>query len=203
MKIALFGGTFDPPHVGHQIVAEEARDTCGLHCVWWIPAGRSPHKLHSTSSAAEDRLVMTRLATERHKEFSVSNVELRRSLPSRTVDTVRELVGRYPDCEFSLLVGMDNLSVFDEWFEPAEIVKMVPIIAYPRSGMTCKHLPAYLEVRVSFLDSPEISISATEIRRRVSEGRSIRYLVCDEVREYIERKGLYQPRSSMCRQGFL
>lgn len=192
MNIGLFGGSFDPPHLAHLIVAEQVRDQFQLDQVWWIPAREPPHKVGVRLASAAHRLALTQLATQGHPGFFVSDVELCRSGRSYTVDTVRMLQENHPAYSFALIVGGDSLREFDTWHQPEEIAARVPLIVYRRHGDAHGDgLPAYLEGRVRFAEAPLIEISGTEIRARVRAGRSIRYLVPDAVRSYIEAHGLY------------
>ncbi len=194
MHIGLFGGTFDPPHVGHLIVAEAARDQCELDQVWWIPARRSPHKLDKGISPACYRLAMTRRATAGHDGFVVSELELGRPAPSCTVDTVRQVCAENPNDTFSLLIGGDHLEQFTTWVEPKAIAALVPLIVYPRPGASIGQLPAYLDGRVQYVRAPMLDIAASDIRMRVRCERSIRYLVSESTRTYIREEGLYRNR---------
>ena len=192
MNIGLFGGSFDPPHLAHLIVAETVREQFDLDQIWWMPAFDPPHKAEAALASARHRLEMTRRATQDSPGFAVSDVEIQRAGTSYTVDTVRVLQETYPAYAFSLLLGGDSLRDFASWSQPEEIVARVPLIVYRRSGAAGASLPSFLEGRVRFADAPLIDISATEIRARVREGRSIRYLVPDVVRVYIEVHGLYR-----------
>lgn len=194
MHIGLFGGTFDPPHVGHLIVAEAARDQYELDQVWWIPARRSPHKPDTGISPARYRLAMTRRATAGHDDFVVSDLELGRPAPSRTVDTVRQVCAEYPNDTFALLIGGDHLEQFTTWVQPKVIAALVPLIVYPRPGTSIGQLPAYLDGRVQYVRAPMLDIAATDIRMRVRCERSIRYLVSESTRVYIREEGLYRDR---------
>ena len=186
--IGLFGGTFDPPHLGHLVMASAAGAQFGLGRIWWMPARRSPHKRQGQLSEARHRLGMTRAATEGDAAFRVSDMELRRSGPSFTVDTLRAMREAHPAARLFLLMGEDNWSQFHSWREPEAIRSMADLVVYPRRGgnsLPKSDLPARV------VDAPLIDIAASGIRRRVREGRSIRYLVPDQVRAYIERNRLY------------
>ncbi len=193
MNIGLFGGSFDPPHLAHLIVAETVREQFDLDQIWWIPAFDPPHKAEKALASARHRLEMTRRATKDHPGFAVSEVEIQRTGPSYTVDTVRALQETYPEHTFSLILGGDSLHHFVTWYQPEEIVARVPLIVYRRPGIDAEApMAPFLEGRVRFAHAPLIEISATEIRGRVRAGRSIRYRVPDAVRAYIEEQGLYR-----------
>ncbi len=196
MNIGLFGGSFNPPHLAHLIVAETVREAFRLDQVWWIPACRPPHKAEDTLVSAEHRLEMTRRATQGHPAFVVSDVEVRRAGDSYTVDTVRALQTVHPEYAFSLLLGGDSLRDFGSWRQPEEIVARVPLIVYLRPGAADIVVAPYLAGRVRFAEAPLLAISGTEIRARLRAGRSIRYLVPDAVRSYIEAHGLYVKRET-------
>ncbi len=196
MNIGLFGGSFNPPHLAHLIVAETVREQFRLDQVWWIPARRPPHKAEETLVSSQHRLEMTRRATQDHPAFAVSDVEVRRADASYTVETVRALQAAHPDYVFSLLLGGDSLRDFGTWRQPGEIVARVPLIVYRRPGAADIEVEPYLAGRVRFAEAPLLEISGTEIRARLREGRSIRYLVPDAVRAYIEEHGLYVKRKT-------
>jgi nicotinate-nucleotide adenylyltransferase len=191
MTIGLFGGSFDPPHLGHLIVAETIRDQFQLDQIWWIPAFDPPHKEGSALTASRHRLALTRRATEDNPGFAVSDVEVQRADTSYTVDTVRALQDAHPAYAFSLLLGGDSLRTFGAWRRPEEIAARVPLLAYHRADVAPVAMPPFLEGRLRFAEAPLIDISGTEIRARVRAGRSIRYLVPDAVQAYIETHRLY------------
>ncbi len=196
MNVGLFGGSFNPPHLAHLIVAETVREQFWLDQVWWIPARRPPHKAEEALVSSQHRLEMTRRATQDHPAFAVSDVEVRRADASYTVETVRALQAAHPDYVFSLLLGGDSLRDFGTWRQPGEIVARVPLIVYRRPGAADIEVEPYLAGRVRFAEAPLLEISGTEIRARLREGRSIRYLVPDAVRAYIEEHGLYVKRKT-------
>jgi nicotinate-nucleotide adenylyltransferase len=192
MTVGLFGGSFHPPHLAHLIVAETVREQFALDQVWWFPAYQPPHKTSRELAPAAHRLVMTEWATEGNPYFSVSDLEVRREGTSYTVDTVRGLQEAYPDHAFSLIIGSDSLHGFGSWHKPEEIVARVPLIVYKRPGSVAAVVEARLADRVRFADAPLLEISGTDIRTRLREDRSTRYLVPDPVRTYIARHGLYR-----------
>lgn len=191
MHIGIFGGSFNPPHVGHLIVAEAMREQFALDRVLWIPSRQPPHKPGAGLADARHRLAMTRLATDGNPAFAVSEVELRREGVSYTVDTVRALQEAHPDDTFSLLIGGDSLRDFGSWHRPDEIARRVALLVYRRPGAHVADLPPGLAARIRFADAPLLDVSGTDIRARCRAGRSIRYLVPDPVRAYIAGHGLY------------
>jgi len=192
MNIGLFGGSFDPPHLAHLIVAETVREQFHLDQIWWIPAFDPPHKAEASLAASPHRLAMTQRATQPNPGFAVSDIEVRRAGTSYTVDTVRQMQETHPAYTFSLLLGGDSLRDFASWYQPEEIVARVPLIVYRRPGVAGVAPPSFAEGRIRFAEAPSLALSATEIRARVRAGRSIRYLVPDAVRSYIEEQGLYR-----------
>lgn len=188
MRIGIFGGTFDPPHLGHLIVAGDAHAALGLDRLLFIPSAIPPHKHATIRTPAELRLAMVRAATRGDSRFRVDDSELRRSGPSYTVDTLRALRERLPRGEMFLLVGADNLRDLPTWREPDRIVRLARLAVLSRGGDEGADSPfPFVAVPVTRVD-----ISATEIRRRVAAGRSIRYLVPDAARAIVEREGLYR-----------
>ncbi len=191
MDVGIFGGSFNPPHTAHLIVAETVRDQFALESVWWIPSAQPPHKTSAGLAAPADRLAMTRLATEGHPAFRVLDLEIQRGGPSYTVETLRVLQERHPGVQFAFIIGSDSLRGFGTWRRPDEIVQRVPLIVYKRPGATASVVAPRFANHVRFADAPLLEISGTEVRARRRRGRSIRYVVPDPVRAYIEEQGLY------------
>ena len=185
-RIGLLGGTFDPPHIAHLIAAERAIDAIALDKVLFIPAAVPPHKSEAKISSVEDRLAMLRLATHDNPKFEISTIELDRPGPSYTIDTLRQLKQQSPSDNFVLLIGTDQFQQFDSWREPDQILSLAEIVVVARSSSQQRR------DGFRFFDMPLIDISATEIRQRVRDGRTIRYLVPDAVRTYIAAHHLYQ-----------
>jgi nicotinate-nucleotide adenylyltransferase len=194
------GGTFDPIHLAHLIIAEEARCSLALDRVIFIPAGQPWMKSDHDVSPAEHRLAMVRLAIASNPGFTVSTIELERPGPSYTVDTLEILWKELGyDCSMYLLLGWDSLADLDKWKAPYRISKMATLAAFPRPGYEkpdIKKLEAAvpgLSQRIMLLDSPHLEISSTRIRQKARSGQSIRYLAPDDVASYINRHGLYKP----------
>lgn len=201
MDIGLFGGSFNPPHIAHLIVAETVREQFGLQAVWWMPSHTPPHKPGETLAPATHRLSMTRRATASNPAFDTSELEIQRGGPSYTVETLRALQERHPDAAFALIVGSDSLQDFAGWHRPEEIARRVPLLGYRRPGAEAPDLPPRFARRVRFGEAPLLEISGTAIRARLRRGQSIRYLVPEEVRRYIEEHGLYQEKEAREGQG--
>ncbi len=193
-RIGVFGGSFDPPHVGHLVIAEMARRSLGLDVVYFVPAYKPPHKEGSHPTTARDRLAMTRLSVQGNAKLKVSDLELRRRGVSYTVDTVRAFRKRFPAAELFLIIGSDSLRQFHSWKSPGEILSEVSLIVYqrPRSVRTNARLHS---ASVSFIRGPLMEISSSDIRKRMQKGKSIRYLVRDNVLSFIETKKLYSDLS--------
>jgi nicotinate-nucleotide adenylyltransferase len=199
LKIGLMGGTFDPIHLGHLRAAENAREALGLDEVAFVPAGSPPHR-RGPLSPALDRYAMVCLATAAHPAFVASDLELRRQGPSYTADTVKALREERPRDSVVLIVGSDTFPEMTSWREPESLFALCSVAVVPRPGESGEpprasqpapdHLPS--SVGVAFLEQPSLPVSGTEIRRRVREGRSIRYLVPEAVAEYIRKRGLYR-----------
>lgn len=183
-KIGIYGGTFDPVHHAHLILAREALEKLGLERVIFIPAAVSPHKLERQPTSAEQRLEMLRAAIAGEPRFAIDEIELQRSPPSYTFDTIVELRRRDPAAELICFIGSDNVPRLHTWHRADELRQLVQFVVLHR-GMA--------PVRCDFpLIARHIDISATEIRNRVATGRSIRYLVPPAVEEIIQRHQLYR-----------
>jgi nicotinate-nucleotide adenylyltransferase len=196
-RIGLFGGTFDPPHLGHLVLAEWARVRLRLDQVVFMPAGTPPHKRGRRLTDAVDRLAMTRLAVRGNPAFVVSAFEARRAGPSFTVDTLRHLHARRPGARFYLLMGLDSLEDFPGWHRPGEIARLATLVVATRPGPAgpAPRAPVPARLRVIRLDNPPVAISSSALRARARTGRSLRYLVPDAVAAYVERRGLYGRRA--------
>jgi nicotinate-nucleotide adenylyltransferase len=186
-KIAIYGGTFDPVHHAHLILARQAIETIGLAKVILVPAAISPLKKAAPVASGEVRLAMLQAATKCEPEFQVDGCELLRPPPSYTIDTVEEIRRRECDSSIFCLIGEDNVEELPRWHRFAELEKMVRFVVLDRSGKQPSHSYPLIHRR--------IDISATEIRRRVAHNESIRYLVPDSVEEIIEREKLYREQS--------
>lgn len=191
MRLALFGGTFDPPHLGHLVIAEYARAELGLDKVLFIPAGQNPLKDSTSHTSGVNRMEMTRLAIADNVQFEASDIELIREGPSYSIDTIRQIRQTIAPEALFLLVGFDNLELFPRWHKIEDVVQESRVIVCNRVG-TQAQLPASLLNKVTILDSPLIELSSTMIRERVQKKQSIRYMVPETVRAYIESHNLYR-----------
>jgi nicotinate-nucleotide adenylyltransferase len=192
-RVGIFGGSFDPVHLGHLILAEAALEELDLDRLIFIPAGVSPFKQDRPHRASpEQRLAMLRMATSGEPRFSVDDREFQRSGPSYTIDTVRSLMGDYPGVRFLFLIGADNLKDLSEWHEAEELMRLVDFAVFDRgdcdrSLVDDSGLPVIRR---------RIDISSTEIRHRASEGLSIRFMVTEQVYDYIMTQAPYRSVSN-------
>lgn len=193
-RVGVFGGTFDPPHLGHLAAASDAAQALGLSRVLWVPSASHPFKGGAVRTSPEVRLEMTRAAIAEDPRFAADDVELRREGPSYTVDTLRELSGKHPDAELWLLIGADNLHDLPKWREPEEVLRLARLAVLTREG---EGVQAGSTVPAEHVPVTRVDVSATEIRRRAAAGETIRYLVPESVRAIIRREGLYRDRSRL------
>lgn len=196
-KIGLFGGTFDPVHIGHLLLADAVLGDAGLDQVLFVPSAVPPHKPPGGRSAPEDRLRMVRLAIKGHGGFDTTDVELRRPGASYTVDTLIELQASngWTGVEWFLILGADMCVDLSNWKNPDEIVSRAGLLIMERPGIDARRAGGIEErflKRAVFMKTPKIGISSTEIRDRVRMGKSIRYWVPRAVETFILEKGLYR-----------
>jgi len=198
MNIGVLGGTFDPIHLGHLIVAEEVRARLNLAVVLFVPAGQPWLKMNSPILAAEHRVQMVRLAIADKPYFKLSTMEIERPGATYTVDTIAELQGQLgAGDELFFILGWDNLAQLPQWKEPSQLIKLCCLVVAPKPGYPPPDLKALeaiipgLSQRVMLMDKPEIDISASVIRDRVARGLSIRHLVPEPVNRYIRQHRLY------------
>lgn len=193
MRRGIYGGSFDPVHLGHLLLAETAWEEMGLDELLFIPANRSPLK-ETGAATAEQRWTMLNLAVKDRMGFTTSRLELDRQPPSYTVETLHALTSQYPADEWVLILGADSLKDFAIWRSSKEIMEMASVAVGNRPGHH-RELPGTLQSyrqRFTFLSGPCCELSSTEIRKRVSNGRSIRYRVPLEVEDFIRGTGLYR-----------
>ncbi len=201
MKLGIFGGSFDPVHYGHLLLAESCREQLNLDKVFFVPAGIPPHKRETRLTPAVHRLAMLELAIAGEADFEICRYEIDRSEISYTVDTLRWFRGQFPEAELYLLVGADMLNDLPNWREAAEICRLAVPVGVRRGG-TAPPAPERLlpllsaerleQFKKTHVDMPLIALSASEIRRRVQQGQSIRFRVPKAVEQYILHQGLYR-----------
>ena len=198
LRLGVLGGTFDPPHYGHLLLAEQAREQLGLQRVLFVPAGDPWRKAGTVVSQAEHRLAMLRLAIENNESFAVDAREIGYPGPSYTIDTLTGLREEFPSDEIVFLLGADALADLPNWHDALRIVELAPLGATARGGKrpdddALEALLQGLSKRVTWFDMPRIDIRATDLRRRMSEDRSVRYFVPPTVEGYALRHRLYSP----------
>lgn len=199
MKVGIMGGTFDPPHIAHLIMAEVARVRLELDKVVFIPSGDPWMKSDHIVTSAEKRVEMVSLAIATNPAFSLSLIEVNRPGPTYTIDTIEQLLGEVGcDAGLFLLLGWDSVAELPSWKAPYRISKMARVVALPRTGFAKPDLAGLEKAmpgigdRIVYIDEPSLSISSTCIRQRVMEGKSVRYMVPDAVRQYIIEHNLYK-----------
>lgn len=201
MRVGVYGGSFDPIHYGHLILAEQGREQAGLDEVLVVPAARPPHKLDAPPSSFEHRAAMIRLALGTVPGFTLDLLEGRRSGPSYTADTLDELHRLRPGDEFFLLQGSDSLPDLPKWHDPRRILARAGLVVMERPGWpvrTVAEVAASVGIPVASLhmqkvEVPLIDIASRDIRRRISEGRSVRFMLPDSVIDYARQHRLYPP----------
>jgi nicotinate-nucleotide adenylyltransferase len=196
-SVGILGGTFNPPHIGHLVMAQEAREQLGLDRVVLMPVAVPPHKEADGDPGAEVRLALARLAAAGEEGVEVSTAEIDRGGASFTVDTLGELHERYPEQELTFIVGADMAHSLPAWREPERILELARLAVAEREGIAREDIaerlaPLHDGSRVTFFDMPRIDVSSSDIRRRVAEGRSVRHLVPDAVAQAIADRDLYR-----------
>jgi nicotinate-nucleotide adenylyltransferase len=197
VRLGIFGGTYNPPHLGHLVCAQEAYIQLRLDRVMLIPARIPPHKPVEDEPGVEHRLELCRLAVDGDERLTVSEIEVGRSGPSYTIDTLQELHDQAPDSELFLIVGGDIAAGLPRWRDPEGVLERATLAVAKRRGTSKARVDSAIAelqggARTQFFQMPRIGISSTMIRRRVRSGQPIRYLVPEAVGRYIEREGLYR-----------
>ena len=193
MKTCIFGGTFDPPHIGHLLIAQTVFESENFERLIFVPANISPAKKNGDSSSPNERSKMLEIALINNPNFEISDLEIKREGISYTIDTIREFVDdlKLDKDELFFLMGSDTLKSFHTWKDPEEILNLCNIIVAIRPGFTPSDIPQWVLDGVRFANIPRFEVSSTNIRRRWREGKTIRYMVTKEVWEYIDEKDLY------------
>ena len=200
MKIGIIGGSFDPIHLGHLAMAEYLREIKNLDKILFIPTGNAPHKTYE--SLAEQRLEMVKLAIEDNEYFSFCQIEVLKETTSYTAETLKELKEKWPEAEFNFIIGTDNLFSIEKWYKIEELGKLTKILVSNRiykEGLSieevmekCKFLENQFNLKIDIVDSPVFEISSSDIRRRIKNHMSIKYLLSKKVEDYIRDNGLYK-----------
>jgi len=188
MKIGILGGTFNPVHLGHLILAEEVREKLKLNRLIFVPAYLPPHKDNTDITKATYRLAMVKLATAGNKYFSVSDTEIERDGRSYTIDTIKEFKKIYPRDELYFIIGSDLLNYLDEWKDLGRIIKLVKFIVATRPGYPLERIPAY----IATIPIRAVDISGFAIRQAIRKNKSFRYLVPESVFSYINKNKIYR-----------
>ncbi|HEX5146016.1 MAG TPA: nicotinate-nucleotide adenylyltransferase [Conexibacter sp.] len=198
MRLGVFGGTFNPPHLGHLVCAQEAQVQLALHRVLLMPAGQPPHKHVHGDPGAEVRAELCRLAVAGDERFAVSRLELERPGRSYTVDTLKALRDEHPQDDLTFIVGGDMARSLPTWHEPDAVLELATLAVAERAGSEREEIRGELRSlsgatpeRVRFFEMPRIDVSSSLVRERVATGRPIRYLVPDAVADAIARDGWY------------
>ncbi len=186
------GGIFDPVHYGHLILAESARQTCGLDGVLFVPSLDPPHRSAKPIASFEDRCTMVKLAIEGNDRFVFSDMEKNLASPGYTLAVVDYLKQTYPEPDWHLILGADNIAIFDTWHKPKELVERVKILVGQRPGNDSSLVQSAWYDLITIFPMPLIEISSTAIRERIAAKYSIRYLLPDDVRRFVETRGLYR-----------
>lgn len=195
-RIGLLGGTFDPPHIGHLLLAETALSQLGLEQVWFIPAGQPPHKPGQTVTAAHHRQAMTHLAIADQPCFRLDKSDCERPAPHYTATLLPILRQRWPTAQFWLIIGGDSLQEFATWYAPHEIISHCRLAVLTRPGYTpdlarLEQAIPYLGQQTDWLDGPQILVSSSQIRQWIPAGRRLTYLLPGRVIHYIQQHQLY------------
>lgn len=200
MRMGVFGGTFDPVHCGHLIMAEQCREQARLDQVRFIPAARPPHKAERVLTPFHHRVEMLYLAVAGHPAFCVDELEKDRPGPSYTVQTLEEIHAREPGAELFLVIGADCLPDLPGWYEPRRILELAHLLVVPRPGWAMQtvdelrqavQVPAAQRVGYQIISMPQVEIASRDVRQRVAEGRSVRFLVPRAVECYMDTHRLY------------
>ncbi|MDX5476011.1 MAG: nicotinate-nucleotide adenylyltransferase [Bacillaceae bacterium] len=186
-KIGILGGTFDPPHIGHLIIANEVMHSLSLDEIWFIPNRIPPHKLNKSITETSSRVEMIQLAIEDNEQFHLNTLELERSGPSYTYDTIVTLKELHPTYEFFFIIGADMVEYLPKWHRIDELVGLIQFVGVKRAGYQVHTTYPVIEVEI-----PQVDISSTLIRKKIKDGLSFRYLVPEKVQIYIEENNLYE-----------
>lgn len=190
MKTGLFFGSFNPIHVGHLVIAEYMAENSDLEEVWFVVSPQSPFKKKESLLANTHRLAMVKLAIEHSNKLKYSDIEFKLPQPSYTITTVVNLYEKYPTKQFALIMGSDNLQSFTKWKNYEQLLELCPLYVYPRPGFDGGELKKH--PRVTWVNAPQMDISATYIRQAVKEGKSIRYMLTDTVFNYLNEMNFYK-----------
>lgn len=190
-KVGLMGGTFNPPHLGHLIIAKEVKEQLDLDEVWFMPDNLPPHVDKKDALAAKYRAKMVALSIQDEPSFKLEELEIKRGGVSYTYDTILELRALYPEIEFYFIIGGDMVAYLPKWYRIDELVKLVQFVSVERKGYAKQS-----DYPLIWVDILRIDLSSSLIREKIRQDRSIKYLVTREVEEYIEQEGLYRDKTN-------
>jgi len=185
-QIGILGGTFDPPHYGHLLIANEVLSTLQLDEIWLMPNREPPHKHKSDLVSNEDRVQMLKAAIQDNPDFKIQTIELDREGPSYTFDTMKMINARYPDDRFFFIIGADMIEYLPKWHKIDELVELVQFVGVDRPFHS--HVTTF---PILYVDVPAMEVSSSMIRERLENGKSVRYLLPEPVIEYIKERHLY------------
>jgi nicotinate-nucleotide adenylyltransferase len=185
-KIGILGGTFDPPHFGHLLIASEVLHSLQLSEIWFIPNQIPPHKQSEHFTESQHRLNMLKLAIKDNQQFKVNTIELEREGPSYTYDTLRLLLEEFPEYEFYFIIGADMIEYLPRWHQIDEIIKLVTFVGVKRAGFKTSSIYPVTEVEI-----PQFEVSSTMLRKRLRINGNTDYLLPENVKRYIEENHLY------------
>ncbi len=198
MRIGIFGGTFNPPHKGHMLIAQSALDEAELSKIIFVPCGNPPHKDDTDIADAKHRFNMVKLAISGNPFFDISDIEVRASSPSYTAKLLESLEALYPDNTLCFIMGADSLFQMEEWYHPELIFKRAEIIVALRGGYdnskitdTIRDYKQKYNARIRTLNMPEIELSASSVRERLKKGENVQDMLSGSVVQYIEKNGIY------------
>ncbi|KAB7670108.1 nicotinate-nucleotide adenylyltransferase [Bacillus sp. B1-b2] len=186
-RVGILGGTFDPPHIGHLIIANEVLHAKELDEIWFMPNQEPPHKIKTVSVLNEQRVQMLKLAISGYEKFLIQTIELNRKGKSYTFDTIKVLKEEYPEIDFYFIVGADMVEYLPKWHKIDELMKLVKFISVNRPNYQLE-----TSFDVDYVEVPDVNISSNLIRNRIESGKTISYLVRDEVERYIKEYRLYE-----------
>lgn len=190
MNVGLFFGSFNPIHIGHMIIANQMVESDLVEQVWFVVSPQNPFKSRNSLLHEFDRIDMVRAAINDQYQFMASDIEFNMPKPSYTIDTLTLLKEKHPDYQFSIIVGEDNLYSFHKWKNSEQILDQYDLLVYPRKNSRASDLKD--RKKIHFVESPEIDVSASFIRNSIKKGRSVRYLVTNEVLELLESRQYYK-----------
>lgn len=185
-RIGIIGGTFDPPHIGHLVIAEETRIALDLDEIWFIPTNEPPHK-EKAMTDGNNRIRMVKKAVKSNSYFKVNEIEMEREGKSYTIDTMKALINRNPDKEFYFIIGADMVEYLPHWHKINELIELVNFVGVKRQGFNLKSLYPIIEIEI-----PMIDISSSMIKKRLIKNQSVTYLIPESVEDFINEEHLYE-----------